>query len=110
MALETGDITATSGMAQAIYDQIELNIDPDLGEMSDEEKEPIREGWRKLAHAIAVGVVDHIQSNLEVLDSTTEATAVRDATGQTAGTDLGGGPHQHAAGSLSVTLDDLIFR
>lgn len=108
MALIPGDIGATSGMAAAIYAQLQANIEPDLGDLGEEELDPIREGWRKLAHAVATGVVAHIQSNLEVRDAGTDGTPVRDVDGQT-----GSAPpsnHAHGPGTLSVTLDDLTFR
>lgn len=96
-------------MAAAIFDQLQANIEPDLGDLSEDELEPIRDGWRKLAHAVATGVVAHLQSNLELVDAATEGVPERDVEGATA-SDPGGGNHTHAAGTLTVTLDDLTFR
>ncbi len=108
MALIAGTIGATSGMAAAIYAQLQANIEPELGDLSEDDLEPIRDGWRKLAHAVATGVVAHIQSNLEVRDAATNGTPVRGVAGAT-----GSAPpsnHTHGAGTLTVTLDDLSFR
>lgn len=109
MALSVGDIGATSGMTRAIYDQLQASIEPDLPEMPPDDLEAVRDGWRKLAHAVATGVVAHLRSNLEVVDAATEGVPERGVNGST-GSDPGGGNHTHGAGSLTVTLDDLTFR
>lgn len=106
MTLIPGDIGATTGMAEAIYAQIQGNIEPDMPDMED--IEAVRDGWRKLAHAVATGVVAHIQANLELLDAATNGTPVRNVDGVT-DADPGGGNHTHAAGTLSVTLNNLSF-
>jgi hypothetical protein len=66
MALQVGDQQATLGMTQAIYDQIRAAMEPDLGDLSEQELEGMREGWRKLSFAIASGVISHILSNMEI--------------------------------------------
>lgn len=106
MALIPGDIDATTGMAEAIYAQVKANIEPDLPD--DMDLTDVRLGWQKLAHAVAAGVVAHIQTNLEVRDAATNGTPVRDVDGTT-GSDPGGGNHTHTAGTFSVTLDGLSF-
>lgn len=88
MALVIGDAAASSGMSAAIYAQIQANLEPDLGDMADADKEPIRDGWRKLAHAIATGVVQHLLDNLEVAGVQTRgdvAVAVSGGTGTQTG-------------------------
>ena len=102
MALDIGDSGATSGLTKAIYDQIRTNIEPDLGGLNEEDLEPVRDGWRKLAHAVAKGVVDHIKDNMEVHE------VDLDVEGDTAGA-TGGGVHTHGAGSMTVTINNLTF-
>ena len=63
MGLEIGDITATSGMTKAIFDE----IDPQLSDgLSETDLETLRPSWKKLAYAIAKGVIEHIKSNMEI--------------------------------------------
>ena len=102
MALYIGNSGATSGLTKAIYDQIRTNIEPGLGDLSEEDLEPVRDGWRKLAHAVAKGVVDHIKDNMEVRE------VDLDVEGDTASA-AGGGAHTHRAGSMTVTIDNLTF-
>lgn len=123
MALEIGSETANVGMSAAIYSEMDRLLAPPLqaavdGAETDDVRaaaqtalDEARKGWQKLAYAVANGVVSHLQSNLEVRDAAdpmSAATPVRDVDGTT-----GSAPpsnHTHGAGSLSVTLDDLIFR
>ena len=44
MALEIGDLSATSGMTQTIYEQIRAVMEPDLGELDEADLEDMREG------------------------------------------------------------------
>jgi hypothetical protein len=83
MALTIGDQNANSGMTKAIYDELGaalelgLSVDsPTLNEM--------REGWRKLAFAVATGVITHIQSNLEVRGVQTSGNIAATVSGSTA--------------------------
>ena len=68
MALIIGDVTATTGMTKAIFDQFDavLMSDEDKSKMKPADLEKVRDGWRKLAVAIATGVVNHLKSNMEV--------------------------------------------
>ena len=66
MALQVGDQTASAGMTKAIYDQLDALLGPGIASLSEAEKAPIRDGWRKLAFAIAGGVVNHITANMEI--------------------------------------------
>ena len=63
MALTIGDSSASDGMTKAIYDKLNEVLSPavpasDLAHAQD--------GWKKLAFAIATGVVNHIVSNGEI--------------------------------------------
>lgn len=105
MALEIGNIEATAGMAKAIYDQIKANIEPDLGDLSEEQLEPIRDGWRKLSHGIAKGVIEQLIANMEIKGIQTQGNVSTSIAGSTA-TASG---HQHAAGSLAGTQNNVTF-
>jgi hypothetical protein len=72
MALEIGDQAATSGMTKAIYDEMSAVLEPDLGELSEQDITTMREGWKKLSYAIAKGVIKHIKANMEIHDIKTE--------------------------------------
>ena len=66
MPLFSGDQTAQTGMSKAIYDQLQAELEPALGEVSEEVRSQLRESWKKLAYAIAKGVIEHITANMEV--------------------------------------------
>jgi hypothetical protein len=66
MALSIGDPAATSGMTKAIYDQLLAALDPGLEGLEEQDKLPVRESWRKIAFAVATGVIDHLLTQLEV--------------------------------------------
>ena len=66
MALEIGDEQASTGMSKAIYDQLEASMGPGLAGLAPDAQEPVKDGWRKLAFAIATGVVSHLLDNLEL--------------------------------------------
>ena len=96
MALEIGNLTATAGMTKAIYDQIRANIEPGLDDLGEEELVPIRDGWKKLAHGIATGVIEHLLSSLEIRDVETRGTVTVSLGGFTATANS----HRHGAGTL----------
>lgn len=108
MALEIGDITATTGLAGAIYDQIRENIEPDLADLTEEDREPIRDGWRKLAHGIATGVVNHLLANLEIRNIQTRGNVdnvtISGVTGSAPPAN-----HTHSAGSLRGAQNNVTF-
>lgn len=66
MALVIGNEQASTGMSQAIYDQIEDSLGDGLAALKPADQETIRDGWRKLAFAIATGVVSHLLAHLEL--------------------------------------------
>ena len=72
MALKIGDINATAGMSKAIFDEINIFMSPPFEDISEEDMAKIRDGWRKLAYAIAKGVIDHIIANMEIHGIQTE--------------------------------------
>ncbi len=99
MGLETGDIRASSGMSKAIYDKLNDLLSPPLEDMPAEDMEKIRDSWRKLAYAIADGVISHIKSNMEITGvnvavndvSTTVTTVTSCPAGAGTGTGTGSG-------------------
>src|SRR5262249_19347032 len=63
MAMQTGTEDASSGMAKTIYDMMDQIMKPTVPPGS---LEDARKGWRKLAFAVASGVIAHIKSNMEI--------------------------------------------
>lgn len=87
MALSVGSKDATAGMSKAIYDALREALDADLTALSEDQRTPIRESWKKMAYAIATGVVSHITANMEVFGITTQgnvSTTVQGNTGTAA--------------------------
>jgi hypothetical protein len=105
MALAIGSVSATSGMTGAIYEQIRANLEPDLGDMAEADKEPIRDGWRKLAHGIATGVVEHLLDNLELSGVQARGNVNVSISGSTAAAS----GHQHTAGTLAGSQANVTF-
>lgn len=61
-----GDMTAGS-MSYLIYNELNQLLSPPLQEsVSVEQLDEVRTGWKKLAYAIAKGVIEHLKSNLEI--------------------------------------------
>lgn len=107
MALQIGNVEATTGLAKAIYDQIEANMGPDIADLSDDDKTPVQEGWQKMAHAVATGVVQHLLGNMEVYGIQTSGDVNVAISGSTRS---GGNPaHTHDAGSLSGSQAGAVF-
>jgi hypothetical protein len=78
MALQIGTPAATGGMAAAIFDEVDTQLSPPLEKAVEEASDAARpgaqaaldaarEGWRKLAFAVATGVVEHLLDSLEVV-------------------------------------------
>jgi hypothetical protein len=57
---------ATEGMTKAIYDALKQDLEDSLKNLTAEQRAPIEENWKKMSHAIAKGVIDHIKSNMEI--------------------------------------------
>jgi hypothetical protein len=101
MALVIGDQAATSGMTQAIFQQLDtlLMSAADKAKLSAADLEKVRDGWRKLAFAIATGVVSHLKANMEI-------TGVQATSGAVSldVVDAGGNPvGQRANGTINTT-------
>ncbi len=103
MALDTGNMTANSGMSKAIYDQINSILSPTLGDMANDDMEEIRDSWKKLAYAVAKGVIDHIASNMEIYAIHTQGNVNTSASGSI--TSALTGPHTHTHGISNLTGD-----
>ncbi len=108
--MEIGDITASAGMTKAIFDKLAELLEPDLGEVSPEELEKIRLAWRKIALAVATGVIDHMKAHMEIVDVRTRGKVNTNITGKTGGTsDPPNDPnHQHAV-DLAGKATNVVF-
>ena len=84
MALEIGSPAATTGMTKAIYDKMNEVMASSLDGLEPDQAEPIRDGWRKLAHSVATGVVDHIREHAEVVGVVTRGDISATVAGDTA--------------------------
>ena len=84
MALDIGNPAATTGMTKAIYDKMNEVMSSSLDGLSADEAEPIRDGWRKLAHAVSTGVVEHIRDHAEVVGVVTRGDISATVAGDTA--------------------------
>jgi hypothetical protein len=106
MGLQIGDINATSGMSKAIFDQLNMILSPPLGGTPQGEMEKIRDSWRKLAFAIAKGVIEHITANMEIFGVTAQGNVNAAVSGNTAAAPPG--PHLHAV-NLSGVQNNTVF-
>lgn len=106
MALSVGNRDATTGMTKAIYDALREALEADLAELSEDKRTPIRESWKKMAHAIANGVINHIVANLEIFDITARGNVTTSVQGNTAVADPGN--HQHSV-NLVGTANNVVF-
>ena len=66
MALNAGDAAATSGMAKAIFDAVlpVLTGSTDYSNLSVEDKAIIEDKWKKISHAVSIGVIGHMVPNI----------------------------------------------
>lgn len=83
MAMTIGDQTAASGMTKDVYDEIRNILEPGLSDLSEDDLEPIREGWRNLAFAVSTGVINHIVNNMEIHDVQTRGSVSATVNGNT---------------------------
>jgi hypothetical protein len=90
MALEIGDQKASSGMSQAIYEQLNTLLSPPLQDMAPADQEKVRDGWRQLAFAIATGVINHLKSNMEIFGVQTSGPVTTTVTGTVSGSTVTG--------------------
>ena len=63
MALDPGDANASSGMSQLIFAQMDQQLKDGV---PPDTLEDVRKSWRKLAFAIASGVVQHLKTSMDV--------------------------------------------
>lgn len=96
MALTIGSEDAENGMSLAVYTEMDRLLSPPLQAMVDEADgearvkaqealDGAREGWKKLAFAIASGVITHLLENMEISGVTTQGdvtVAVQGNTGR----------------------------
>jgi hypothetical protein len=87
MAMQIGDAGATAGMAKAIFDEIENQLS---GGMSPGDLANVRPSWKKLAFAIATGVINHIKSNMEIFGIQSTGPVTTTVTGTVSGTTVTG--------------------
>ena len=87
MAMQIGDEQAGSGMTKDIYDQIDQIMKPTIPPASLEEA---RKGWKRLALAIASGVITHIKNNMEISGIRAQGDVTTTVTGTVAGTSVTG--------------------
>jgi hypothetical protein len=104
MALIIGDQTAGTGMSKAIYEQMQAVLEPALGEVREEVRSQLRESWKKLAYAIAKGVIDHITENMEVVGIQSQGNVNAPVQGNTSLVSN----HQHGVNLVGVQ-NNLIF-
>jgi hypothetical protein len=94
MALTIGSTDADAGMSNAIFVQLDALLSPPLQDAVDNASDAVRPGaqaaldaarvgWRRLAYAIAKGVVDHLVGNLEVGGITVSGTVSVPVSGNT---------------------------
>jgi hypothetical protein len=107
MALNAGNQEATEGMSKAIYDKLCEVIEPDLAGLKAEDIMKIREGWQKLAYAIANGVVSHLKAEMEISGVTVLGNIHASVDGNTkpAAPDAN---HIHSI-DLTAVMDNVIF-
>jgi len=65
MAIEAGSVNADSGMSSYFYRAIEENLSSAFPGGPSEE---LKQGWRKLAFALADGLVKYINTELSIID------------------------------------------
>jgi hypothetical protein len=116
MALTIGSPAADAGLSQDIYTQLDLLLSPPLQEAVDNAADnakpgaqaaldAAREGWKKLAFAVASGVVGHLVANLEIGGVTVAGTVTVPVSGNTVS--AAPGPHVHGVSitpAVAVTL------
>jgi hypothetical protein len=95
-------------MAKAIYQAIDGELRPPM-EGVGVESDVIRQSqtaWKKLSYAIAKGVIEHIQVNMEIRGIQTKGDVSTTVSGRTGSTDPG--PHRHSV-DLSGEQTDVVF-
>jgi hypothetical protein len=101
MAMQVGDEQASSGMAKDIYDQMDQIMKP-TDPIPPASLEEMRKGWKKLAFAVASGVITHIKNNMEISGIQGKGDVTTTVTGTVAGNTVTG------SGTGSVTTDQTV--
>ena len=118
MALAIGPENASSGMSRLIFVEMDRLLSPSLQQAvndagadakpaAQEALDGARDGWRKLAFAIATGVIDHVVANMEIFDIETRGNVTTSVSGNTAGA-APAANHVHAV-SLSGQANNVTF-
>ena len=117
MALIIGSENADTGMSQAIYLEIDRLLSPPLQEAVNKAEgaakaeaqkalDEAKKGGKKLAFAIASGVINHIVANMEIFDITTRGDITTSVQGNTAAADPEN--HEHEV-NLEGTASNVVF-
>ncbi|GAA4095431.1 hypothetical protein [Actinomadura miaoliensis] len=117
MALQAGTVHADSGMSKEIYDLLDRLLSPPLQKAVDDATgeakvkaqqalDAARDGWRKLAFAVARGVIGHIVANMEVAGVQTKGDVAASVSGSTGPAPPG--PHPHTV-ALTATQSGVTF-
>ncbi len=104
MALQAGDAGATSGMSKSIYEAIDQQLSSAL---PPEALADVRPSWRKLAFAVATGVIDYLTSNAEVHGIQSTGTAAVTVRGLDNVTVIGSGTGTCQAAQSGPTIGHL---
>jgi hypothetical protein len=99
MAMQVGDEQARSGMEKDIYDQMDQIMKPTVPPKN---LEDARKGWKKLAFAVASGVITHIKNNMEIAGIQAHGDVTTTVTGTVARNTVTG------SGTGSVTTNQTI--
>jgi hypothetical protein len=90
MGLDPGGADAADGMAKAIYDQINTQ----LQDLQAPDALPVaQDTWKKLAFAISTGVIQHIKDNMEIVGVQTTGDVAAAISGPSGPAPPG--PHAH---------------
>lgn len=117
MALTVGSTAADAGMSKAIYDAINKQLAPpfqdavnnasgDAKAKAQEALDAAQDGWKKLAYAIAQGVIGHITANMEIYNITTQGNIPGSMKGKTGAAEPAA--HQHTV-DLSTIANNVVF-
>jgi hypothetical protein len=60
MPLNAGNAGATQGLAQEIFQVLDAQLGPPLADLEEDQREDVRDAWRRLSFCVASGVVEHL--------------------------------------------------
>lgn len=108
MALDAGNIQASSGMSKAIYDQLNQNLmtSEEKNKLKTDDLKNIQDGWRKLAYSIAQGLIGYIETDLEIAGIRTSGNVSVPVNGETQA--AGQDNHVHVI-NLTGIQNDVVF-